>query len=373
MRVCFVVPEIFHWGKHGGFGRLTRTIGRELAKRDVEVFVVTPREEKGGQKAIEKLDGMTVLGYPKFKNTPSRTIRAVFRRMKAIQFFELADADVYHSESATIDSYVALKAMPNRKHMVTFQDPYDFEAFRKMSLVDPSYRLGFGGKLRYRLTNHIIKRYCKKADGIYSQAKYLGSKVKKMYDLERDIGWLPNPIEICDRRVEKDKEPTVCFLARWDAQKRPEIFFNLAKQFPEVNFIAMGKAHDEKRDSRLRNKYSHIPNLRLTGFVSQKEKEEILDRSWIMINTSVREALPVAFLEALVHKTAILSSENPDGIAKNFGFHVTKGDFVKGLKWLLNEERWKSRGERGYRYVKKFHEKEKVIDLHLKTYRQILE
>jgi len=44
MRVCLICVEIFAWGKYGGFGRATRLIGRELAKRGVEVFAVVPRK-----------------------------------------------------------------------------------------------------------------------------------------------------------------------------------------------------------------------------------------------------------------------------------------------------------------------------------------
>ena len=31
MRICLVSPEVFAWGYHGGFGFLTRTLGREFA------------------------------------------------------------------------------------------------------------------------------------------------------------------------------------------------------------------------------------------------------------------------------------------------------------------------------------------------------
>ena len=40
MRICLISVEIFAWGKYGGFGRATRTIGRELAQRGHEVFAV---------------------------------------------------------------------------------------------------------------------------------------------------------------------------------------------------------------------------------------------------------------------------------------------------------------------------------------------
>ncbi len=57
-----------------------------------------------------------------------------------------------------------------------------------------------------------------------------------------------------------------------------------------------------------------MPNLRLTGFVTEEEKSRILASSWALMNTSVREALPVSFLEALAHKTPIISGEDPDGL-----------------------------------------------------------
>jgi len=50
MKICLVCVEIFAWDKYGGFGRATRTIGRELAKRGHEIFAVVPR--RTGQQAV---------------------------------------------------------------------------------------------------------------------------------------------------------------------------------------------------------------------------------------------------------------------------------------------------------------------------------
>ena len=41
MKICLIAMEIFAWGKYGGFGRATRMIGKELAKRGVTVTAVT--------------------------------------------------------------------------------------------------------------------------------------------------------------------------------------------------------------------------------------------------------------------------------------------------------------------------------------------
>ena len=61
MRICLISVEIFAYGKYGGFGKATRTIGSELVKRGHEVFAVVPR--RIDQPAEENLDGITVLSY----------------------------------------------------------------------------------------------------------------------------------------------------------------------------------------------------------------------------------------------------------------------------------------------------------------------
>ena len=139
----------------------------------------------------------------------------------------------------------------------------------------------------------------------------------------------------------------------------------------------MGKAqpHFSGRDKMLREKYKDISNLVMTGFVSEEEKSRILEKSWILVNTSWRECLPVSYLEACAHKCAILSHENPDDFAKNFGYWAKIGnleDFEKGLRWLLEEDRWKQLGEKGYEYVKRVHEFDKVIEEHIKVYKEMV-
>jgi glycosyltransferase involved in cell wall biosynthesis len=155
--------------------------------------------------------------------------------------------------------------------------------------------------------------------------------------------------------------------------KRNELLFDLAKEFPEVKFIVLGKAHSEGRDSYLRETGRKLANVEMPGFVSEEEKSRILEKSWVLVNTSLRECLPISFLEAAAYKCAILSSNDPDHFAKDFGYHAAGTDYAKGLKSLLENDAWKEKGEKGYRYVKETHELSKVIDQHEKIYKEIVE
>ena len=363
MRVCFVVSQLFAWGKYGGFGSLTRMLGRELVKRGVEVFAVVPR--RAGQHRMETLDGIRVLGFPQW------TLGLGSR-----QLYASCSADVYHSEEPSSSTWIAMKAMPNRKHVVTCQDPRDTRGWLTHFRYEaPRRKLYFPATYLFE-ENYFTTRAVRNADAVHCQAKCVTQKAQAKYGLSQEPGFLPNPVEVPTRTPRKAKRPTVCFLGRWDRIKRPEIFLELAKHYPKVRFIALGSSEDRKWDTHLRTAYRDVSNLEMTGFVDQfsdKRLWNILEESWVMINTSAIECLPVSFLEAAAYRCAILSFHNPDGFAQDFGYHVKNGQLEQGLDFLLSSDEWRPRGEAGYEYVNTTHEVSVVIDRHLNLYEAVLE
>lgn len=360
LRICLISTEIFAWGKHGGFGRATRTIGRELAQRGHEVFAVVPR--RGEQKPIEQLDGITVLGF------------SPLNPLSAAACLREADAQIYHSCEPSFPTWLAMQVMPQRKHMVTFRDPRDLQDWwmefelPSLSRLQVLHNFIFEHNI---LTNRCIRHM----DGVFTIAKYLVPKVRKMYQLPFDPVFLPTPVTI-PTVIEKAARPTVCYVARLDRRKRPRLFLDLARQFPYVHFIAMGKSRDKAWDSELRRDYAGLPNLEMIGFVDQFEgvtHSSVLNKSWIMINTATREALPNAFLEAAAHKCAIMSFVDPDRFASDFGYAALKDDFAEGLRFLLENDHWRARGERGYEYVKSVFEMDRAMDQHVAIYRKLLD
>jgi glycosyltransferase involved in cell wall biosynthesis len=359
MRICLISVEIFAWGKYGGFGRATRTIGRELAKRGHEVFAVVPRRK--GQAKLEILDGIKVFGFSPFAPWQAR------------KFLIEADADIYHSCEPSLATYFAMNALPHKKHMVTFRDPRDSIDW-KMELQLPSLnKLQVISNYLYE-NNYLVRNCIKDADAVYTIGEYLIPKVKKMYDPDFDPKFLPTPVAV-PKSVEKATEPTVCYMARMDRRKRPQLFLDLAEKFPEVKFIAVGKSRHKEWDAYLRQKYQDVPNLEMTGFIDQFSSDrhsKILEKSWIMVNCATREALPNSFIESAAQGCAILSSVDPDNFASKFGYRVSDDDFATGLAFLLENDNWRRCGQRGYEYVKETFEVERAIDLHLDAYRRLL-
>jgi glycosyltransferase involved in cell wall biosynthesis len=358
VQVCLVSVEIFEWGKYGGFGRATRVIGRELARCGVKVTAIVPRRR--GQKPVEDLDGIRVLSF------------RYHELMSAMELCRQADADVYHSQEPSLSTYLALRAMPDRKHVVTFRDPRVMQDWL-IEFRFPSLNPGQVVANWLYEDNWLVRKAVRRADGLFVTAKMLIPKAKAKYGLSSDPEFLPTPVAV-PTDIQKASEPTVCFVSRWDRRKRPEIFFHLAQSFPNVRFLAAGQSRDPEWDHYLRTMYGNLPNVEMRGFIDQfrtDELSQILGQSWILVNTAAREGLPNVFIEAAAHHCAILSAVDPDGFASRFGYHVSDDDFVDGLNILLQGDLWRERSASGYEYVSEVFEIDKAIDRHLAVYERL--
>lgn len=358
MRICLICVEIFAWGKYGGFGRATRIIGRELVRRGFSVDAVVPR--RPGQAAQERLDGISVLSFQPYNLA------------QALRLFRDVDADVYHSEEPSLLTFLAQRAAPHKRHMITFRDTRDRLDWRT-ELRLPS--LNRGQVLLNRLfeDNFLVHRAVRSANARFAAAKFLIQKAEQKYRLAQAPGFLPTPVPI-PREIVKAPQATVAFVSRWDRRKRPELYFRLPEVFPEVRFIAVGHSRDAEYDRYLRSRYGRVPNLQMMDFINQFQDDSlsrILERSWVLVNTSARESLPNSFLEACAHKSAILSSVDPDGFASRFGYCAPDGEYAQGLEDLLEGNVWRERAERGHEYVRRVFGMQPAISQHIEAYREL--
>jgi len=359
MKICLISIEIFAWGKHGGFGRATRIIGRELVRRGHEVSALVPR--RADQKSIELLDGIKVYGFSPWWPFEARSM------LREI------DANIFHSCEPSYTSYLAMRDFPDKKHVVTIRDPRD-RADWKLEFERPSLN-----KLQvihnyWFENNPKVRRCIKDMDAVYTTARYLVPKVRRMYALSRDPEFLPTPVEV-PLHNRKASTPTVCYVARLDRRKRPELFLELAAKFPDVNFVIMGKSRNRAYERQLQTAERQLTNLDMLGFVDQFKSDmhsEVLEKSWILVNTASREALPNSFIEAASHGCAILSAVNPDFFASEFGYHAADDDFEVGLKYLLDNNNWRIHGEKAHRYTLETFEINRAMDLHEEKYAMLL-
>lgn len=360
MHICLISVEIFAWGKYGGFGRATRTIGRELAQAGVQVTAIVPRRH--GQAKEEMLDGIRVLGFD------------ITDPAEMWQIFRDCDADIFHSEEPSMGTWLAQVAHPEKKHVVTFRDTRLFSDWM-IELQLPSlnkFQVLFNW---FYEDNFLVHHAVRAANRRFVAAHLLIERSRKKYWLSKDPFFLPTPVEI-PATEQKAETPTVVYVGRWDRRKRPELVLELARTFPDVCFVVAGSSRDVEYDQKLRSQFSTLPNVELTGFINQFESDrlsQILSRSWILINTAAREGLPNAFIEACAHRCAVLSSVDPDDFSSRFGIFVANDEFGHGLATLLDGNRWKELGEKGYEYVMQTFSTDISIQKHIEMYTQLLQ
>ena len=99
---------------------------------------------------------------------------------------------------------------------------------------------------------------------------------------------------------------------------------------------------------------------------------DLLDRSWILVNTAKREGLPLTFIEAAGRGCAILSRMDPDGFSGHFGQTVIGDGWSDGLAALLSEEIWREKGRWGFEYVKANYSAGKALQDHIRLYESCL-
>lgn len=356
MHICLISVEIFAWGKFGGFGRASRIIGRELVKKGINVTAIVPRRQD--QAKVEILDGIRVLGFD-VKNIP-----------EMLKMYRDCDADVFHSQEPSFGTYLVQKYHPEKKHIITFRDT------RLFSDWITEVRLPTLNKSQVLFNwfyedNYLVKKAVQNADKRFVAANLLVERAQKKYKLSTSPKFLPTPVDI-PNKVEKEAKPTICYIGRWDRRKRLELMIDITRCNPDVHFIIAGSSRDKKYDQYLRNEFNNNCNVELPGFINQFDTEkhsELLSKSWIQINTAAREGLPNSFIEGCAHKCALLSSVDPDGFSSKFGKYVVSSQFNEGLVFLLENNRWKELGEKGYNYVRNNFALEIAIEKHINVYK----
>lgn len=365
MKICLIANQIAAWGKIGGFGTATRGLGAALAARGIEVSAVVPRRESDGQGRIEQLDGITVYGMSARETMFSGS---VFREI---------GADVYHSQEPTIASRHAQRAVPDAAHVVTCRDPRSLRAHLvELRHTNWKRRIIFPATWLYE-ASPWVKRAVRAADAVLMPApSHLVPRITDLYG-EVHPEFVPSPIELPDHTPRKGSDPMAVFVGRWDHRKRIERFFELARAFPDVRFVAVGRAHDDAYDARLRADFGALPNVEMPGFLPRFGDDGLAglyEQAWMLVNTSAREGLPYTFIEAASWDCAILSTLDPEGFASRFGYHAADDSqemLEAGMRELLAGA-WRDRGAAGGDFVRATWSEDESVRRHLEIYDRLL-
>jgi glycosyltransferase involved in cell wall biosynthesis len=205
----------------------------------------------------------------------------------------------------------------------------------------------------------------------------LAPRARAAYTLPSlELAFLPNPLEVDrDEPVDEPARPTVVFLGRLDPIKRPWLFVELARRFPQADFLMLGQSHFTGDGAWSVSPESFPSNLRLLSHVDGAEKARLLRTASVFVNTAVHEGLPVSFLEALHCGLPILSCQDPEHVVSRFGIYVGRWDgsgldsldaFEAGLRRLLTDDEFRRRcGAEGRNWARANHTEKRFVETFL--------
>lgn len=345
---------------------MPRQLAQSLAADGFPVSVITQRRD--GQRPLEQIGGVPLYSYGGLNFAEARRL------------IKTSEARIFHSQNPSLLSYLAQKLRPECVHLVTCRDPHyrlDWLTEFRYATIRRRLLLGFNYLSE---ASFLVRQSVRNADGVFCTAEFLRQKVRDIFKLRGLPGILPNLITVPGALPRKSEIPTFVFVARWDKRKRPWLFLNLARQFPQYRFIAAGESSalgESGYGARLRRHYRNLPNLEMPGVVNQFEEPDRFSRTlagaWALVNTAARESLPLTFLEAAAHGCALLSAEDPEHLVSRFGERVHHDDFESGLRAMMAGSPIE-KGCAAYEYMKSSrHEHSRALAEHIRLYSQFSE
>lgn len=170
--------------------------------------------------------------------------------------------------------------------------------------------------------------------------------------------------------VERDKpliREIVLWVGRSDPLKRPHLFIEMARRFPQSQFVLISPATTyHEYSEKVKQLSREVDNLMLLERQNQEELMTWYAKAIVLVNTSVSEGFSNAMLEALYAEVPMLTmGVNPDGILDRFELGYTSKDekeFDRHFERLIQDENLrKQMGQRGRNYVEKEHSPESAL------------
>jgi glycosyltransferase involved in cell wall biosynthesis len=343
VHVCFISPKIHNFldagaaSGAGGAERQQYLLGTELLDRGHCVSLVT-RNFDGGARH-EQSEGFDI-----WKTVPDvrGVTNAPWKALRVLDTLRRVDADVYYvrgNDFLTMVTGAFCRLASGRfVYSVSSDANVDPEA---LGSFHPLHRRAFLSAIRG-------------ADGVVAQTAHQRDVLAAAHGIDSTV--IPNGYEVPPRDdvLDHAAREYVLWIGRMARdQKRPERYFHLARELPDVPFVMVGPPNDDEEAyfERLDAEAETIPNLEFVGFVPPDEVDEYYRRASLLVNTSAAEGFPNTFLEAWRYATPVVSlSYDLDGKLTDgiLGRHSGSMDaLVADVTELARDE--EARAELGWR------------------------
>jgi glycosyltransferase involved in cell wall biosynthesis len=337
MKICFVALNIYPVLSEknnlkiiGGAELQQLHIGQGLKGKGYKVYYIT---RDFGQPDGDNVNGLIILKTYKPKEGIFG-LRFFFPRLcKIWKALKKSDADIYFLRSDTyLLGVLAFFCKKYRKKLV-------FGAAHDTNFIPDQYRM----KTKYRIIK-IRDKYLylyglKRVDSIIVQSKIQKKLLWDNFNLKSNVIRNFHPLEPV--KLQASQRKYVLWVATIRAWKRPEQFINLARNFPQEQFIMIGgrDMKDGYLYDEINKKAKKLKNLQFFGFQPLSVTETYFDQCKVFVNTSKYEGFPNTFLQAWRRGIPVISYVDPDNaiLSKRLGKVVrSEEDLQNALSEIIS-------------------------------------
>src|SRR6056297_456224 len=169
--------------------------------------------------------------------------------------------------------------------------------------------------LERRYFDYINYITIKNSDFIVSISEFTKEKINQYYNLDIPLQVIHNPIKI-KKNISKKTEKEI--LKKYNLKKE-EYYYTLSANYKHKNLITLVKLFSNKIDDKLiitgplRDRSSLLKikndkNIKLTGYISEIDKNVLLKNCKLFLFPSVYEGFGMPIIEALLHGKKVITT-----------------------------------------------------------------
>lgn len=165
-------------------------------------------------------------------------------------------------------------------------------------------------------------------------------------------------------KVQKFKTPTILYLGKIKKYKRVNLLIKfmpqILKKIPNARLLIAGWGTDGPYLTDVSMKSTVRRNVKIVGPVSEKEKKELMSKSWVCVNPSIHEGWGIPVIEANLFGTPTVSFKVP-GLSESIQHGKTgilaknEEEFIEGVVKLLKNKKFREAlGKESTEWAKRF-------------------
>ena len=359
VRVCFIAPKAYPLfnpettGVIGGIEVDFYNLSTELAKdKAFEVSFITADY---GQADVQQIKGVRVVKSLRYDSS------ALVGALKLWKAMQQCNADIYFQEGTSAGTYLVGLFCKLRGKTFVYRSAHRNDC-------DGTY-------LQQHPVNGRLFR-----SALRHAAKVIVQNRSDQYEMLRTVGVasvvIPNAHHLSE--VTKACRWRILWVGRSADYKRPELFIDLARYFPDEKFTMIcQKATGDERYDELKSQAATIENLQFIQRVPYQEIDSYFCQAKLFVCTSRGEGFPNTYVQACKNATPIVSlSVNPDNFLNEYRCGLcAEGDwdkFVRQVKQMLDPATSRQYGRNARSYAEQKHDIKRIIEVYKGLFRELV-